>query len=33
MVMKVTKISQKMNKINWFRIEKKHYRMRKNALL
>ena len=28
----VTKISQKMKKINWLSIEKKYYRMRKTTL-
>ena len=32
MVEDVTKISQKMKKINWLGIEKKHYRMRKKHL-
>ena len=33
MVVNVTKISQKMKKINWLSIEKKCCRTRKNALL
>ena len=33
MVVNVRKISQKMKKLNWLGIEKKHCRMRKSTLL
>ena len=33
MIVNITKISQKMKKINWLSIENKFYGMRKNALL
>ena len=33
MVVNVTRISQKIKRINWFNIAKNYYRMRKNALL